>query len=132
VIYKATTFTLTCTDGARTASDSVVVNVGSASQNQVLGAYAEQPLSVQFAASRPDLGIDNAENSITLPAPGSVTLSWDAPGAASCTIPETGFGVLDPSGSRQTNIIHSTTSFSLICTNGTQTAGAGITVNVDR
>lgn len=91
----------------------------------------DSSLIADLKVSRPDLGIYNSDGPVSLPMAGSVTLEWNAPGATSCTIEGTNFGLLPASGSRQSTTITGKTNFFLLCTNGVDYVGDEVIVGIN-
>ncbi len=108
------TFTLYCTGPAGTANDSVTVNVAG-------------PPTVDF------LRANGSDNPIFIVAGNTVTLSWNATNADSCTAssnPANWSGSKASAGSEASATLTSATTFTLTCTGPGGSASKSITVNM--
>lgn len=106
-----TTYTLSCTNGAGTATDSVAVNV--------TGSVPTAPLPLVVLTAEPTQVIANSTS----------TLFWTATHASSCTASHGWSGPRATSGSEVVTIA-ATTTYVLACTNPGGTATASVEVAV--
>lgn len=102
-------YKITCSDGAREVSDALTVTIGSGSG-----------VSVSLDADPRQVASG-----------GSATLRWSSQGAASCTASGSWSGSRSASGSFDTGALPASRTYTLTCENGSESALASVTVQVD-
>ncbi|MDP3800438.1 MAG: hypothetical protein Q8Q90_03385 [bacterium] len=110
-LTSAQTYTLSCSNGGGSVSDSITVNVS-------------PPVPTA------DIKANNSDGPITISYNASATLTWSSTNASSCSISPS--GLTGTSGSQSTGNLTTGTTYTLNCTGAGGSASNTVTVNVSQ